>query len=171
MEQHFVEFYSPGTFVAEISIRSIDAWDISQAVGWAREIVERYDARPYGFRFITRERADDELDSHISAKSGMYYLGGRVETREEVETRNDPNERILQDNMRANNIKRIVVNDNSWRWTQVLNDGDVVLDLQQMEEEKRGERLAYILVRDLSTMQAIMEILDLIDTEHLDLVY
>ena len=133
MKQHFVEFYSPGTFVAETTTKPIESWDIGQAVEMSKAIVERYRARPYSFRFITRERADDELDSHVSVKSGMYYLGGRIETREEVEARNDPNERILRDNMRANRYERIVVNDNSWRWTQPLNDDDMVLDLQQDE--------------------------------------
>lgn len=137
MEQHFVEFYSPGTFVAEITTKPIGLWDVEQAVEMSKDITERYDSRPYGFRFITRARADDEPDSHQTAKSGMYYLGGRIETREDVEARNDPNERILRDNLRANDIKRIVVNDNSWQWTQPLNDDDVVLE---MEAEKRGER-------------------------------
>ena len=50
-----------------------------------------------------------------------------------------------------------------------------IIEICRKVEEAQANRteflLAYILVRDLSTMQAIMEILDLIDTEHLDLVY
>jgi hypothetical protein len=131
MKQHFVEFYSPGTFLAETTTKPIDSWNVNQAVEMSREIMERHGARPYGFRFITRERAEDELDSHVSVKSGMYYLGGRIETLADVEARNDPKEQILRDNMRYNGISRIVVNDNCWRWTQPINDDDVVLDLQQ----------------------------------------
>lgn len=130
MEKHFVTFYSPGTFVAEQSSKPIDRWDTDTAVAMAREIVERHGAKPYGFRFSTRSRYDDELDSRETEKSGMYYLGGKVETLDEVEARNDPREETLRWNMRINGHKRIVVNTNSWRWTQPLDDGDVVLDVK-----------------------------------------
>lgn len=127
MEQHFVEFYSPGTFVPEVSTKPIDSWDVDQAIEMAKEIVERYGARPFGFRFITRTREDDELDSHVSARSNLYYLGGRIETKAEVFARNDPNESILRSNMDANKIERIIVNDNSWRFAAALHDDDVIL--------------------------------------------
>lgn len=127
MEKHFVTFYSPGTFVSETSEKPIDAWDVEVAVLMAAEIKERHGAKPYGFRFSTRTRTDDQLDSWVSATSGMYYLGGRVETRAEVEARNDPKEEILRFNMRANDIDRIIINDNSWRFTAALDEGDVVL--------------------------------------------
>ena len=127
IEKHFVTFYSPGTFVAESSEKPIDSWNVQAAIKMARKIKERYGATPYGFKFSTRMRGDSDLDSHISKESPMYYLGGRVETLEDVEARNDPKEEILCSNMRGNGWKRIVVNDNSWRWTQPLNDDDVVL--------------------------------------------
>lgn len=129
IEKHFVTYYSPGTFVAETSEKPIDRWDTDMAVAMARDIKERYGARPYGFRFTTRSRDHDDLDSRVSDKSGMYYLGGKVETLEEVEARNDPKEETLRFNMRANGYKRIVTNTNSWRWTQPLDDTDVVLDV------------------------------------------
>ena len=93
----------------------------------AAEIVERYNAKPYGFRFSTKARGEDDLDSKEVAKSPMHYLGGKVETLEEVEARNDPNEDILRRNMRNNDIKRIIVSTSGWRWTQPLEDGDIVL--------------------------------------------
>lgn len=129
MEKHFVTFYSPGTFVAETNELPIDAWDTEKAVELARGIKQRYGARPYGFRFSTRSRGPDDLDSKVTAKSPYYFLGGRVETLAEVEARNDPKESILRSNMRGNGYDRIVVNDNSWRWTQPLDAGDVVLDV------------------------------------------
>jgi hypothetical protein len=130
VQQHFVTFFSPGTFVAEMSTKPIEAWDTDAAVAMAHEITERHGATPYGFRFITRGRSDAELDSKEIARSPMYYLGGRVETLAEVEARNDPGERILLSNMRGNGYDRIIVNDNSWRWTQPLNPEDVVLPFQ-----------------------------------------
>lgn len=130
MKQNFVVFFSPGTFVAESSTNPIDAWDVEAACDMARTIKERYGAVPYGFQFITRERGDNDLDSRVSERSPMYFLGGKVETLAEIEARNDPKESILRSNMRGNGYDRVVVNENSWRWTQPLANNDVVLDWQ-----------------------------------------
>ena len=142
MQKHFVEFYSPGTFVSEVTEKSIDSWDVDKAVRMAKKIKERYNATPYGFRFTTRTRSEKDLDSHQSAQSNLYYLGGRVETREEVEARNDPKEKTLRANMRINEIKKIIINDNSWRFTGVLKDTDIILDvdMRPKEEAQREQR-------------------------------
>lgn len=127
VEQHFVTFYSPGTFVAEMTEKPIASWDTDEAMKMAAGIKERYGATPYGFSFTTRGRTDDELDSHVTAKSGMYYIGGIVETLEEVEARNNPDEHILRSNMRCNHYDRIWRSTEGWSWTQPLNADDVVL--------------------------------------------
>lgn len=128
MKKHFVTFYSPGTFVHEDSSFTIDSWDIEVAKDMAHGIVERHGATPFGFKFTTRSRGDGDLDSKVSATSPMYYLGGKIETRDEVEARNSPDEKILRLNMKSNNIERIIVNDNSYRSTHALQSTDVVLD-------------------------------------------
>lgn len=129
MKQHFVNFLSPGTFMAEETCKPIDSWDIEKAVKMARKIKERYNARPYGFQFSTRERGPKDLDSKETHRSGTYYLGGTVETLAEVEARNDPKEEILRSNMRCNGWDKIVTNRNSWKWTQPLGKNDHVLDV------------------------------------------
>lgn len=129
MEKHFVTFYSPGTFVAEQSEKPIRSWDVKEAVRMARSVKERYGAKPYGFRFTTRGRGPDDLDSKVIKSSGLYWLGGKVETLEEVNARNDPKEETLRANMRCNGYKKIVTNTNSWRWTMPLEEGDTVLDV------------------------------------------
>lgn len=128
MQQHFVTFYSPGTFVAEQSTEPIETWDVEQAQKMAHDITERYHATPYGFQFTTRERTDDELDSKQVARSPMYFLGGTVETLAQVKARATEQDRILVGNMEGNGYDRIVTNNNSWRWTQPLAKDDVVLD-------------------------------------------
>lgn len=128
MQAHFVEFLFPGTFVAESTVRPIDSWDVETAKAMALNVHERYGARPYGFRFFTKTRAEHELDSSVSARSNLYYLGGKVETIDEVRARALPDERILLSNMECNHYDKIVINTNSWRWTQPLHDGDVILD-------------------------------------------
>lgn len=128
IQQHFVTFYSPGTFVAETSMKPIDAWSIDLALTLVGGIKERYGAIPYGFDFLTRGRDVDDLDSKVIARSPFYWLGGKVETLAEVEARNDPKESILRGNMRGNDWDKIIKNTNSWKWTQPLKDTDVILD-------------------------------------------
>ncbi len=124
-----MEYFSPGTMFAETTVLPIDAWDIDLAVNMARQIKERHSATPYGFRFLTRSRGDADLDNKVVAKSPMYFLGGKIFTLEDIEARNDPGEEILRSIMRINGYERVVVNDNSWRRAQPLEDDDVVLEI------------------------------------------
>lgn len=128
MEAHFVTFYSPGAFLAETTEKPIDAWDVDTAVAMAATITERHGAKPYGFRFTTRGRADDELDSKVIATGPMHYIGGKVETLDEVIARNDPSESILRTNMECNGYDRIWRTTEGWSWTQPLNADDVVIE-------------------------------------------
>lgn len=131
--QHFVTFYSPGTFTAETSVHPIDSWDVEAAKALASQVIERHNATPYGFRFSTRGRNDNDLDSRETERSSFYFLGGKIETLKEIEERNDPSERILLSNMRNNGWERIITNTNSWKWTQPLEEGDVVLEWTKPE--------------------------------------
>lgn len=128
MKKHFVTFCSPGTLFHETTEKEISSWNPDEAMVMAREIKERHGAAPFGFYFTTRERKRGELDSKQVARSVDYYLGGKIETLEEVEARNLPSEEILRFNMQANNINKIIVNKNSWKSTLPYNEGDVVLD-------------------------------------------
>lgn len=127
MKQHFVTFCSPGTFVSETSQSPIASWDVNEAKKMAKGIKERHGATPYGFYFSTRGRWDEDLDSKVIATSPMYYLGGKIETLEEVKARNDPKEEILRWNMENNRYNRILINTNSYKSTFPLKDEDIVL--------------------------------------------
>jgi hypothetical protein len=128
IEQHFVTFLSPGTFVDEETTKPMDEWDVNVARTLAAQITERYDARPFGFYFTTRRREDDDLDSRQVARSGIYYLGGNILTLDEVMARNRAEDSILISNMRGNGIERVIENTNSWKITKPFNDGDVLLE-------------------------------------------
>lgn len=128
MRQEFVEFYSPGTFMPETTRKPVEGRDVDAAKVMAKDITERHGATPFGFRFITKERSDDDFDSREIDRSPMYYLGGKVETLAEVEARATDDDRILLINMRNNGIKRIITNTNSWKFTGELYDDDIVLD-------------------------------------------
>jgi len=129
MQKHFVHFLSPGTFVSEETVKPIDSWNVDNAVKMAAEICERHGARPYGFQFSTRARNENDLDSKQVDRSPTYWLGGTVLTADEILAGTDPKEETLRFNVRVNGIKRIIVNDNSWRFTSELKDDDVVLDV------------------------------------------
>lgn len=128
MKKEFVEFFSPGTFVSEETRLPIEVRSVDLACQMAQGIKERHNATPYGFRFVSRERADDELDAKDVDSSPMYYLGGVVETLEEVEARATKDDFILIANMKSNGWNKIITNTNSWKITQPLNDSDIVLD-------------------------------------------
>jgi hypothetical protein len=128
MEQDFVCFLSPGTFFNEETSKPINGWDVDLAMEMAKSVTERYNATPYGFYFYTKGRGDDDLDSKILNTSPTYFLGGKIETLEEIKARNDPNDRILISNMENNDYDRVIVNTNSWKTTQPLKPENIVLD-------------------------------------------
>lgn len=128
MKKNFVTFFSPGTFFSEETTKEIDEWNVDLAMEMAKDIYERYDAKPYGFKFYTRERNENDFDSKETNRSGLFYLGGKVFTVKELEDKNDPEDSILIMNMKGNGYDRCVVNTNSWKFTGMLSDGDTVLD-------------------------------------------
>lgn len=130
MIKHYVVFMSPGTFFSETTEEEIDSWDVDKAVEMARGIKERYDARPYGFQFATRERGPDDFDSKQTKRSGTYWLGGKIFTAAEILAGTDLAEEILRSNVRINKIKKIIVNTNSWKFTAPFEKDDVFLDVK-----------------------------------------
>lgn len=139
MKQHFVTFYSPGTFVAEQSTQPIKSWDPILAKSMADNVKERYAATPYGFQFTTRERGPDDLDSDISDRSPMYYINCEVQTLEEIESRNNPKDKTLIRNMKGNGWDRVVVTTRGWKWTQPLEPDDIVLTEGEGDERYKEE--------------------------------
>jgi hypothetical protein len=127
MEQHFVTFFSPGTFFAEQTTLPIDSWDVEQAKQMAATVTERYNAKPYAFQFSTRSRSDSELDSSVSAKSKMYFINCRIRTVAEVEANSDPKEQTLLANMKGNGWGAIAQTITGWKWSQPFEEGDVLL--------------------------------------------
>lgn len=104
MIRHFVEFIFPGSFLSESTVEPIDSWDAAEAYNRLTDL----NTQPYGFRFLTRERGPDDLDSKITATSGIYFLGGKVRTYDEVAADNLPNEETLRWNMQANHFARVI---------------------------------------------------------------
>lgn len=131
MEKHFVTFYSPGTFCAETNECPIDSWNVDEALKMSKEITQRYGAKPYGFRFFTRSRSDDELDSHVANRSGMYYINGIIKTLEDIKAENDSSNRILISNMEINGWDKVVQTRSPYLWTQPFEEGDQIAYTQE----------------------------------------
>ncbi len=165
MRGYFVTFYSPGTLFAETSTLAIESWDIKTAVGLSANIRERYDAKPYGFRFETHLVAEPVPDGEGGlldvrprkvAESGMHFLGGHLVTYDEVLARNDPKEEILRSNMRGQ-WPIVCVNDNSWRTVVQFQEADVLLNAQG-DVVARGNDPTYVEYRKLHGEQELAKL-------------
>lgn len=115
MEKHYVIFCSPGTFFSETTKKEIDSWDTAKAVEMAREIKERHGATPYGFRFETWARAQEDWEPKRVETSNMYFLGGKIMTIDDIPDTKENS--ILRSNMRNNGYERVIENTNSWKIT------------------------------------------------------
>lgn len=127
MKKHFVTFYSPGTMVAESTVKEISSWDIGMAVAMSKDIEERHGARPYGFFFTTKKRGFRDFTPREVARSGMYYVNCKVETLEELEARGDKKESILLQNMKTNGWDKMVSTKSGWAWSHPFHEGDTLL--------------------------------------------
>jgi hypothetical protein len=136
MRKHYVTFISPGTLFNETTIRPIDSWDPKAAVTMAEAILERYDATPYAFEFSTVLSAPAvvvegvvlQVSEKVIAQSGRFFLGGTIQTYDEVDLRAAPDENILRSNMRCNGWWIVITNTNSFKSTQPFDWNDVVVD-------------------------------------------
>ena len=127
MKQDYVTFYSPGTMVAEHRTVEIASWNVTKALEMMPDIEERHGARPYGFMFMTKKRGFRDFEPKVIKRSGMYYVNCRVETLEEIESRSEPREATLLQNMKSNGWDKVVSPRKGWAWSQPLQDGDTVL--------------------------------------------
>ena len=125
MKQDYVTFYSPGTFVAEQTIKVIKKWDVDAALKLLPDIIERYGATPYGFQFSTKKRGMRDMEPKEIKRSPMYYVNCKVQTLEDVEK--EPGTETLVSNMRRNGWDKIVTTTEGYKWSQPLREGDVVL--------------------------------------------
>lgn len=146
--QHFVEFFSPGTFYSETTARPVETRNVLNACQMAGEITERHGAKPYGFRFFTSIVADPIDDGEGGKlnvqprqvdKSGMYFLGGDVLSYDDIVARNDQRDRILRSNMKYNRLWYMVENRNSYLSTHEFGEADVVVDPATGNVIERGD--------------------------------
>lgn len=132
MKKHFVEYASPGTFFAESSSREISDWSVPDAIKMMADIVERYNARPYGFRFYTMERGDDDLNASRTATSHFYFVNCDVLTAEEILADTNPDNRIMRLNVEGNGYKRIARTRAGWLAHLPMEDDDEAIEAPEL---------------------------------------
>lgn len=146
--QHFVTFYSPGTFVDETDCKPIEAWDTAAAVSMAKGINQRHGAKPYGFRFHTSLVADPVADGEggtlkveprMIAESGTHYIDGVLFKLDELEAVADPDKRILVQNMRGNDMPVVCETRIGYRHTGEFREVDCVVDGETGAVADRGD--------------------------------
>lgn len=149
MRKHEVTFYSPGTLFSESSTFDIDDWDTAKAVKMSKKVTERYGAKPYAFTFTTVLTGKDVSDGEGGTlkvqpkeveKSGMHFLGGKLETYDDVVARNKPEEDILRSNMRGNGMWIVCINTNSYRSTLPFSEKDFVVDESGVIVERGNDK-------------------------------
>lgn len=98
MTKHYVTAYLPGIMVSEEITKEVKNWhDITDAKDWASK------NNAYAFRFTTRYRGDNDLDSREIDKSGLYYLGGTVKNIAQVDKNT-----VLYENMKCNGWDHVI---------------------------------------------------------------
>lgn len=132
MKKHFVEFASPGTFFAESTSKEIDSWSVPDALKLMAGIVERHNARPYGFRFYTMERGDSDLNASRTETSQFYFVNCDVLTAEEILADDNPDYAIMRSNVRANGIKRIARTRKGWLAHLPMDDKDEAIEAPEL---------------------------------------
>ncbi len=135
MKKHSVIFHSPGTLFDETTAREVTERDPKQAALLAADIVERYGAKPYGFRFVTMLVADPVPDGEGGTlnvepkeieRTGMHYLGGTVIRFDDIP--DDKASAILRSNAQGNGWPLVVECRNSYRSVHPFVEGDTIVD-------------------------------------------
>jgi hypothetical protein len=136
MKRHFVTFYSPGTFVSEVTEVEVPEWDIDFAREYARHYVkERHGATPYGFNFKTMVLEEGDWLPRTVATSGMYFLGGKILSLDDIPDIRE-NE-VLRWNMRTNGWDYVIENTNSWKIVLPYEKNDTLLEFDVYIEQNK----------------------------------
>jgi hypothetical protein len=153
MRKHYVTFLSPGTFFPEQTSKEIIFWDVRAAVAMSKDIVERYYAKPYGFYFSTRivhkpvpdgEGGFLKVDSKEVDRTGIYFLGGKIFTLDDIDNTDEKNNTIIF-NMQYN-CPVAIENTNSFKSTLPFNEKDFVVD-EQGNIIRRGDEPGLVAYR------------------------
>ena len=161
--QEYVVFLSPGTMFDEVSSKPIVERDLKCALNMSGEVVERYGAKPYGFYFETLLEAgtvrDDEGNEFETAaktvdKTGIYYIAGKVRTRDDIARDGKEDERILLSNMGNDGWEIVCETVNGYKHVGIFRSEDAVVDIEGNVLD-RGNDQKYVEYRANSRRMAV----------------
>lgn len=136
-EKHFVVFESPGTFFNESDTKPIGGWSVAVALEMASQITQRYNAKPFGFRFLTKlvsPPIDDgrggelAVEPKIIRESGMHFINGKLLSLADIRKHPDYGaDSVLAGNMECNHWPYVVETRNSYRHVTKFSPGDFIV--------------------------------------------
>ncbi len=144
--KEFAEFYSPGTFLHESRFIELHEGTVEEAVRISKDVVERYQARPFGFDIVTRiisppvddgEGGEMIVNPKEVERRGRFFLGGKLIDFEDV-CKSEGKESIIASNMRNNGYPICIEVINGFRSTHPFGSGDVIVDPETGEILHRG---------------------------------
>ena len=124
LTKNFVQFFRPGFMFSEEETVPIKSWDVNEAL---KIIKDKNMKNIYGFRFLTRGREDDELDSQIIKQSGMYFFFFLVQSLKDIEDERNLENRTLIGNMKCNGWTHAIRIGNM---AYPFEEGDKILDIK-----------------------------------------
>jgi len=147
--QKFVVFFSPGTLFPEVSQMPVEMGTIEEAIQLSKGVIERHDATPYAFEFVTRIIADPIDDGEggklkVTPKeverSARHFIDGEVLLYENIVGEEEDGESSIAARNMKNSDSPIVVRCSSpFKTTSSFEKDHVVVSSKTMEISIRGD--------------------------------
>ncbi|PZM08070.1 hypothetical protein CPY51_30470 [Rhizobium tubonense] len=134
MSKEYAVFLFNGSFTNTERPVQVPCRDVDRATEIAQQLTLQYGAPPFAFHFESRV---DSLDS-IGNRSGLYYLGGTIQTLAEIRAECNPSNQRMIWNLEARGIDKIVTNNCPCLACFPLRDEDQVLTWEPAVESRFG---------------------------------
>ena len=131
IKQHFVTFKSPGMATAEHTTKEITPGTRSRPLRWPTTYWNATAPSPTASTSPPGPAPPQELDSKNIAKSGTYFMGGKIQTLQEVMA-NPTGNKTLIENMKGNHWDQVVTVTKGHQWTSPILKDDAVLDMASL---------------------------------------
>ncbi|MBB6487942.1 hypothetical protein [Rhizobium lusitanum] len=135
MNNEFAVFAFAGNFSSTERRVAIQSRNVEYAEGIAQQMTIECGFQPVAFRFETMSD-----DGSIQNRSGWFYLGGTVETLQDITGKNEPGDSRLIHFLEESGLNKIVTNNCPYLVRFPLRDQDQVLSWEPVAENGFGMR-------------------------------
>ncbi|KQW72338.1 hypothetical protein [Ensifer sp. Root127] len=136
MSTKHIRFLFDASFKSTEYVVETSSWDVEAAAGIAHRLTLERGVQPYAFWFESREPGHGP-EPKIS---GTYYLGGKLQTLDELRAENDPSAVIMIHHLEARGIERVVTTNCPCLASFPFRDGDHILEWEPAIEMSIGLR-------------------------------